>query len=327
MVLNSKSNFFNIRLRFPAFCFLKTKANFFLVLFITVFSFPYCLIAFAEDNQGPMENEKILIEEEGTSDHIGVPEEIETPRAKRIFEDVQLPEGLEIPEGMVYVPDGYFQMGGDVSLAEEEKPAHQVYLKDFLIDRYEVSNKDYEVFLQDTGHQVPKYWYDERFNDPVHPVVGVSWEDAAAYAKWADKRLPTEAEWEKAARGTLGLIWPWGSEREQEFPLSRYLNINGKNDAFEYTSPVDHFILGISPFRVYNMAGNVWEWCQDWYGPDYYKHSQEINPPGAQTGTYKVLRGGSWVNKIYNVKTTKRIRNYPHVKLNTYGFRCAKSIY
>ena len=243
------------------------------------------------------------------------------------FNNLQIPEGLEIPEDMVYVPDGYFIMGDGNSSGEEEKPPHQVYLKDFLIDRHEVSNINYEKFLQETGHPVPKYWYDEKFNKPNQPVVGVSWEDAAAYAKWANKRLPTEAEWEKAAKGPSGFIWPWGNDLGEKNNFSLYLNINGTADNFEFTSPVDLFVLGISPYKAFNMLGNVWEWCQDWFGPHYYKRSPEINPQGPKTGVYKVLRGGSWVNKIYNVTTTRRIRNYPDMKLNIYGFRCAQSIY
>ena len=280
---------------------MKYNSTIFLFLFITIFLFSYPLIA-----------------EEFTED-ITIYNEAETS------EVIQVPGGIEIPDGMVYVPDGYFVMGNDDSLAEEEKPAHQVYVKDFFIDKYEVSNRDYEIFLQETGHPIPKYWYDERFNEPDHPVVGVSWEDAAAYAKWAHKRLPTEAEWEKAARGTEGFIWPWGNDRENIYQTI-YLNIHGTADDFEYTSPVDSFFLGRSPYKAFNMAGNVWEWCEDWFGPNYYKKSPEINPRGPKSGIYKVLRGGSWVNKIYNVSTTKRIRNYPDVKLNIYGFRCAKSL-
>ncbi len=259
-----------------------------------------------------------LVAEEFSED-FSVYDETESP------EFINVPEGLKVPEGMVYVPDGYFIMGSDDSLIMEEKPAHQVYTKGFFIDKYEVSNRDYEIFLYETGHPIPKYWYDERFNDPDYPVVGVSWDDAVAYALWAKKRLPTEAEWEKAARGTKGVALPWGNNPEKIY-LPIYLNIHGVKDNFEYTSPVDHFILGISPFKAFNMVGNVWEWCQDWFDPQYYKHGPEINPVGPKSGIYKVLRGGSWVNKIYNVSTTKRIRNYPKVKLNIYGFRCAKSI-
>jgi len=217
---------------------MKYNSTIFIFLFITIFLFSYPLIA-----------------EEFTED-ITIYDEAETS------EVIQVPEGIEIPDGMVYVPDGYFVMGNDDSLAEEEKPAHQVYVKGFFIDKYEVSNRDYEIFLQETGHSIPKYWYDERFNEPDHPVVGVSWEDAAAYAKWAHKRLPTEAEWEKAARGTEGFVWPWGNDRENIYQTI-YLNIHGTADDFEYTSPVDSFFLGRSPYKAFNMAGNVWEWCED----------------------------------------------------------------
>ena len=240
-------------------------------------------------------------------------------------------EGIVIPEDMVFVPDGFFTMGSNEG-NNNERPAHKVYLKAFFIDKYEVSNALYKKFIEATGHRNPKYWDDERFNAPDQPVVGVSYDDAIAFAMWAGKRLPTEAEWEKAVRGKDQRIWPWGNKWDPDLDPDwdpdtedHYANIYGKNDGYEFTSPVDSYPQGASPYGALNMSGNAWEWCADWYDEDYYHDSPLFNPKGPAKGTMRVLRGGSWVNKVDSVQTTKRIRNYPDVRTDFYGFRCAKS--
>lgn len=232
-------------------------------------------------------------------------------------------EGVVIPEDMVFVPDGFFTMGSNEE-NNNERPAHKVYLKAFFIDKYEVSNALYKKFIETTGHRKPKYWDDGRFNAPGQPVVGVNYDDAAAFARWAGKRLPTEAEWEKAARGKDQRIWPWGNKwaADKEDP---YANIYGEDDGYEFTAPVDSYTPGASQYGALNMAGNVWEWCADRYDKDYYLNSSLFNPKGPSKGTMRVLRGGSWVNKAGSIQTTKRIRNYPDVRTDFYGFRCAKS--
>ena len=230
----------------------------------------------------------------------------------------------EPPLGMIYIPQGYFQMGTS-SGKEDEKPMHFVFTPGYFIDKYEVSNKDYEVFMQATGHQSPKFWKDSRFNELDQPVVGVSWHDAMAYAKWKGRRLPTEAEWEKAARGNDGRLWPWGRKFDKGFNFF-FVNIFGENDNYPYTAPVNYYHSGISPFGLYNTAGNVWEWCLDWYDKNYYRVSPEINPEGPQGPMkMKVLRGGSWINSIEGIKVVKRARNFPHIKNEIYGFRTALS--
>ncbi|MFQ5450008.1 MAG: formylglycine-generating enzyme family protein [Nitrospinaceae bacterium] len=224
------------------------------------------------------------------------------------------------PPGMVYIPQGYFPMGGS-SGREDEKPLHFVYTSAYFIDKYEVSNAEYMEFVQATGHEKPKFWQDENFNKPDYPVVGISWFDALAYAHWKGKRLPTEAEWEKAARGNDRRLWPWGGKWDKGF-FFYFLNIFGDADNFPYTAPVNYYQSGMSPFGLFNTSGNVWEWCLDWYDKDYYRISPEIDPEGpAGPLKMKVLRGGSWINGLDGVQVVRRARNLPSIKNQIYGFR------
>ncbi len=240
----------------------------------------------------------------------------------------------EIPD-MVYVPAGEFIMGSsdeDIEMYLQmfiyrrpsrytnEKPQHTVYLDAFYIDEYEVTNAQYGEFMAATGHFSPPYWEDELFNQPEQPVMSVTWEDAKAYADWVGKRLPTEAEWEKAARGTDGRFWTWGSEWD-----AAKLNGNdvGTVEGYVYTSPVGSFPQGVSPYGVHDMAGNVWEWCEDWYDENYYSYSPRINPKGPACGDNHVLRGGDWsMNKDFT-RCASRVGLSPGSMLT--GFRCAKS--
>jgi len=218
----------------------------------------------------------------------------------------------------------------------DEGPAHMVFLDSYLIDKYEVSNKDYGDFIRAKGHGAPAYWDDPRLNKPEQPVVGVNWEEAKAYCEYRGKRLPTEAEWEKAARGPKANLYPWGNDFDPA--KANY----GKNH--EATMSVDSYPDGISYYGAYNMAGNVFEWVSDWYDPRYYDRLETmVNPAGpAQpiwlggTGTYvdrltvgekRVIRGGSWIAQEGTLKTTHRFWNHP--LNNSYGvglgFRCAKT--
>jgi formylglycine-generating enzyme required for sulfatase activity len=178
-----------------------------------------------------------------------------------------------------------------------------------------------------TGHPAPAYWDDPRLSKPNQPVVGVSWTDANAFCKWEGKRLPTEAEWERAAKGPDGdHHYPWGHKLDPK--KANYGQIVGR------TTPVDSYPEGVSGFGVYNMAGNVFEWVEDWYDPKYYKESIALNPKGAEKGynfanqgPVKVLRGGSWLAPETSLHTSHRFWNQPDN--NSYGvglgFRCAKS--
>jgi formylglycine-generating enzyme required for sulfatase activity len=205
---------------------------------------------------------------------------------------------------------------------------HQVVLDAYLFDKFEASNARYKEFMKATSHPAPAYWDDPRLNKSNYPVVGVSWTDASAFCRWAGKRLPTEAEWERAAKGPQGdNHYPWGHMLDPK--KANYGQLIGK------TTPVDSYPDGVSGFGAYNMAGNVFEWVEDWYDLKYYKESPALNPRGAEKGynfanqgPVRVLRGGSWLAPETSLHTSHRFWNQPDN--NSYGvglgFRCAKSV-
>ncbi len=227
---------------------------------------------------------------------------------------------------MVPVPAGWFIMGADPEEGEvgriDEQPAHRVYLDAYYIDVYEVTNLEYSKFVAATGHRAP-FWWDGRDvpeGQGRHPVNAVSWADAAAYATWVGKRLPTEAEWEKAARGTDGRKYPWGNI----FSMSR------GNCQSKYTQPVGNFPSGISPYGCYDMTGNVWELVSDWYRTDYYRRAPEKNPKGPLFGSHHVLKGGSFHTEFavhFIMRSATRYGKKVHPEENpAFGFRCAKDV-
>lgn len=221
--------------------------------------------------------------------------------------------------GMAYIPSGDFIMGNNRGNADE-KPEHRVFLQGYFIDTTEVTNAEYRKFLKATDHYPPNFLSDPDLNGPQQPVVGVSWEDAYKYAKWVGKRLPTEAEWEKAARGTNKREYPFGRRAEDN-----QVNKFGKSDGFPYTAPVNTLPEGKSPYGLYHMAGNVQEWCADWYQANVYSIMAVRNPRGPQSGKYKIVRGGSWGDEVENLTTTKRwYKSHTSSDYKT-GFRCAKS--
>jgi len=240
-------------------------------------------------------------------------------------------DSIDIPEGMVYVPAGDFIMGSDPDrdpLADplDEFPQHTVYLDAYFIDKFEVSNADYTKFVEATGHRNSIFWDNPKFNHPDQPVVGVTWGDAAAYAEWIDKRLPTEAEWEKASRGTDGRIWPWGNEFEPtKCNFDDDKKFDGHLDGYATAAPVDSFHQGASPYGALHMAGNVSEWVSDWFDMDYYLVSPRENPQGPKTSGMgkKSWRGSSWFAGFDYVRCA--YRDYDDIvgSSQIIGFRCA----
>ncbi len=221
-------------------------------------------------------------------------------------------------EGMVLIPAGEFLMGTDDRL-RDEKPALTSYIGAFYIDKYEVTNRDYKEFVDATGHAPPDDWTGTDYppGKGNHPVIYVSWYDADAYCRWRGKRLPREAEWEKAARGTDGRIYPWGDEWD----------LNKSNNPLrghEGTMPVGSFEAGKSPYGLYDMSGNVWEWVDDEYLP--HPGSDYVSPEFGSK--YKILKGGSWWDCMFygcgiSAPTYNRSFFDPNTKNDSFGFRCA----
>jgi formylglycine-generating enzyme required for sulfatase activity len=215
-------------------------------------------------------------------------------------------------EDMVLVPAGEFIMGNPDGVGSEgEHPQRKVFLDDYYIYKYEVTVAQYRKFCEATGRAMPEEpWW--KWHD-AHPIVNVTWFDASAYAAWAGASLPTEAQWEKVARGTDDRTYVWGNTFSKIYSH----NSDGK------TSAVGLYPKGVSPFGAMDMAGNVWEWCADWYDPDYYKNAPLKNPTGPLTGTNRVLRGGSWaLNVSEYFRLTYRNRCMPEGKYGDFGFRC-----
>ncbi|MBI1298289.1 SUMF1/EgtB/PvdO family nonheme iron enzyme [bacterium] len=226
----------------------------------------------------------------------------------------------------VTIPEGAFLWGSDTSkdlmAAGNETPQRQIYLSVYRIMRMPVTNAQYKVFVDATGHRTPEHWHGKEIpkKKANHPVVNVSWRDAMSFCTWAGARLPSEAEWEKAARGTGGRIYPWGNQP----PAAKRCNFNRNVDD---TASVGSYPAGASPYRVMDMAGNVWEWVNDWYQDDYYSVSPDNNPKGPATGTFRVLRGGSWFELgDNNVRSAHRNNNHPAFWSYDNGFRCARSL-
>jgi formylglycine-generating enzyme required for sulfatase activity len=225
---------------------------------------------------------------------------------------------------MAAIPAGEFVMGSDGTQAlEDERPSHRVWLAPFSIDVHEVTTRQYAAFL--AASKRPEPWQWETVDLAKHgdrPVIGVTWQDAEAFCTWSGKRLPTEAEWEKAARGTDERRFPWGNH----VPTKELANF-ALGARFSYNQvllPVGSNEEGKSPYGLYHMAGNAYEWVQDWYATNYYEVSPERNPPGPLQGQFKVLRGGSWSDLPKYLLTYGRFKLPPETRNSYTGFRCAK---
>ncbi|PKN94827.1 MAG: hypothetical protein CVU44_03205 [Chloroflexi bacterium HGW-Chloroflexi-6] len=214
----------------------------------------------------------------------------------------------------VYVPGGDFTMGSNVS-GSDEKPAHTVYLDPYWIDQTEVTQGMYTKCQAAGKCGQPS---DSNGGDN-YPVIYVDWHDANAYCTWAGRRLPTEAEWEKAARGSDGRQYPWGNA---EPDCDRTNGGLKTNSCVGRTVAVGSYPTGVSPYNALDMAGNVWEWVYDWYDNDYYHSSPHKNPTGPENGEYRVLRGGGWHVVADGLRSAFRTYYPPSSKYSTVGFRC-----
>lgn len=210
------------------------------------------------------------------------------------------------------IPAGDFLMGDSQS---KDSPVHKIYLDAYRMDVYEVTNEQYRNFVNATGHAPPRYWGDPRYNSDHLPVVGVTWNDAQAYCAWKGKRLPTEAEWERAARGAQSHLYPWGDT----FDAGR---TNTRESNNRQPLAVGSYPSGRSPEGLYDMSGNVWEWCQDWYRKSYYRNSLSKNPTGPDKGDKRVIRGGGW--SAPQVDMAQRHGESPGKTYPSLGFRCAR---
>jgi formylglycine-generating enzyme len=224
---------------------------------------------------------------------------------------------------MVQIPEGPFTMGsgeGD----PDEGPVHQAYLSTFYMDKKEVTQQEYDRFVRATKRGkpfIPVFEDDQsKIMKPELPAMGMSWSDAEAYCKWAGKRLPTEAEWEKAGRGEGKRRYPWGDEFD-----TGTANVDGDEDGFKYLAPPGSFEAGRSPYGLYDMTGNVAEWVADSYDEHYYQKTPYRDPQGPAEGQHKVIRGGSWRETQHNARLSKRFQAKMWRTDSTIGIRCAKS--
>jgi sulfatase modifying factor 1 len=251
----------------------------------------------------------------------------------------------ESTPALVPIPAGWFHMGCD-SGQDNEKPVHRVWVDEFLLAACQVTNAEYELFLSDTAATPPPFWKDPAFDDQKQPVVGVSWHEATRYCEWLTNRvgtpalgrlagrdpaaagvaktfrLPTEAEWERAARGGVdGALFPWGNTAPQELPnYAPRCNVHWK------TGPEPVGRDQPNAYGLHNMCDNVHEWCSDWYAADYYAISPDRNPRGPETGERRSSRGGSWRHHIKMSRCAARSSIPPEFHYADYGFRVACSV-
>jgi formylglycine-generating enzyme required for sulfatase activity len=227
---------------------------------------------------------------------------------------VRAVDGME----MVLVPAGEFLMGDDASAFAPEKPAHIVYLDEYWIDRYEVTNAQYRLCVEAGVCPEPGNWWNEDLNGDLQPVL-VPWADAKTYCEWVGGRLPTEAEWEKAIRGTDGRTWPWGNE----FVNDRG-NLSGDSDGYGPTAPVGSFPDDVSPYGLLDAAGNAAEWVADWWDPEYYTRSPARNPTGPASGEQRVHRAPV-ANAGGGPEKSRCVARYAGNPNWEYGFRCVSA--
>lgn len=237
------------------------------------------------------------------------------------FQPHSAPDRQARDAAMILIPAGEFAMGDDRG-QDDEQPVHRVTLNAFYLDAYEVTVSHYAEFLHVQKPEPPFKWHEANLNTHARkPVLGVSWFDARDYCRWVGKRLPTEAEWEFAARGSEGRTYPWGHTH----PTKGHTTA-GKTAwrGYDTVSHVGQLELGRTPNGIYDLAGNLWEWVADWYDSTYYQFSPRDNPAGPKAGPLRSLRGGAWNNDSKALRSANRAGYAPDTKRNDVGFRCAR---
>jgi len=279
-------------------------------------------------------------------------EKLERPVIDEDSTDTEVQDEVDVPADMVEVPAGEFLMGCDGKIEKScdlDNPVKLVSLSSFFIDKYEVTVEKYMSCVHEYGCSLPSFdngycalyidiWDWEygilpaKFREKNKPMVCVSWEQAFDYCKWVGKQLPTEAQWEKAARGTDGRIYPWGNE-DISCEYAVVTLFNTKTGKYEYgcgeysTWDAGSIEAGVSPYGAYDLSGNVYEWVADWYDSEYYENAPKKDPAGPETGKYKVIRGASWGGdgSDFDLSSSKRKWGSPfNPGDSVLGFRCAK---
>jgi iron(II)-dependent oxidoreductase len=235
--------------------------------------------------------------------------------------DEPAPPPEDAASEMVTIPSAVFAMGDNTG-DPDEYPERQVSLGSYAIDRTEVTNAAYRLCVKAKACDATQYDEDDELGKDDHPVVGVTWDDAEGFCKWVGRRLPTEAEWEHAAKGGDYRKWPWTGGFNAAFA-----NTNDAGDAHGKTAPVDAYEAGKSPFGAVNMAGNAAEWVADFFDPVYYRADANTNDPrGPASGRERVVRGGSYRDPAHTARVAARRAKIPTESDSTVGFRCARSL-
>lgn len=313
LIFNNKQscctvNFFNTFISFVKdIRIMGFKNNF---IFVSFFCLVFSFLIFNSNQASAAENSETVVETDSAKKEVV---ELDVKEKKSLPKEIHVEKDGSV---MVLVPEGPFWMGKKKGRAHHDSILHKIYIDNYYIDKVEVTNEQYARFMEDTGHYEPNYWNDPRFNDPRFPVVGITYYNAKEYAKWAGKRLPTEAEWEKAARGgeTVLASYPWGEGLTKE-----QANFHSMS-----ATPVASYKA--NGYGLFDVSGNVWEWISDFYDKSYYPTSPYKNPQGPENGRYRVIRGGAFNTSPQALECGHRYAYDPTLTMYFIGFRCVKDI-